>query len=260
MPISDIDGCPASHWAEVLAIIQESLADSRFKAEIVSSSSDTAIIHHTIVSNLYKNPIIVCDVSARNPNVMLELGMRLAFDKPVVIIKDDETPYSFDTSPIQHLPYPRDLRFTKIQQFKKELLKKVEATYAQFEKNGSFFLKDYPSYKASVIPEESVSLETVMGELRDVKSALSRFLSSSKQAPLNGFSAKRPVAGIVNVSVNKAAADKIVECLNNGGRNASVITDTGGEVILNVLGLPGENSRQVYNYVRALEEEIGFPI
>jgi hypothetical protein len=49
---------------------------------------------------------------------MLELGMRLAFDKPAVIVKDDKTDYSFDTSSIEHLAYPRDLRFSKIKSFK----------------------------------------------------------------------------------------------------------------------------------------------
>jgi hypothetical protein len=55
---------------------------------------------------------------AQNSNLMLELGMRLAFDKPAVIVKDDKTDYSFDTSSIEHLAYPRDLRFSKIKSFK----------------------------------------------------------------------------------------------------------------------------------------------
>jgi hypothetical protein len=60
---------------------------------------------------------------------MFELGMRLAFDKPTVIVKDDKTTYNFDTSPIEHVGYPRDLRFTKIVQLKEELAKKIVATY-----------------------------------------------------------------------------------------------------------------------------------
>jgi hypothetical protein len=61
---------------------------------------------------------VIGDVSCKNPNVMFELGMRLAFDKPTIIIKDDQTSYSFDISPIQNLEYPRDLRFNKIIDFK----------------------------------------------------------------------------------------------------------------------------------------------
>jgi len=32
---------------------------------------------------------------------MFELGLRLAFDKPAIIVKDDNTSYSFDTAPIE---------------------------------------------------------------------------------------------------------------------------------------------------------------
>ena len=74
-----------------------------------------------IIQNLYENPGLVCDVSGKNPNVMFELGLRLAFDKPTIIVKDNKTSYSFDTSAIEHLEYPRDLRFSKIVEFKKTL-------------------------------------------------------------------------------------------------------------------------------------------
>jgi hypothetical protein len=32
-----------------------------------------------------------------------DMGLRLAFDKPTIIIKDDKTSYAFDTPPIEHL-------------------------------------------------------------------------------------------------------------------------------------------------------------
>ncbi|MBL1267462.1 MAG: hypothetical protein COA87_006875 [Halomonas sp.] len=124
MPIAEIEGLDAEHWTEVKSILQEAITDAEFNGDLVSFSPDVAVIHKNIVRNLYDNPIVVCDVSAKNPNVMFELGMRLAFDKPTIIVKDDLTDYSFDTSPIEHLEYPRDLRFYKIQDFKKSLLRK----------------------------------------------------------------------------------------------------------------------------------------
>ena len=113
MPISSIDGCNEQRWSDVKDILTESVETAGFKANLVSYADDVGIIQKRIIQNLYENPIVVCDVSGKNPNVMFELGMRLAFDKPTIIIKDDKTSYSFDTSPIEHLEYPRDLRFTK---------------------------------------------------------------------------------------------------------------------------------------------------
>lgn len=129
MPISTIDNCTESHWQDVLDILTESIESAGFEANLVSNADDVGFIHKRIIQNLHDDPVIVCDVSGKNPNVMFELGMRLAFDKPTVIVKDDKTSYSFDTAAIEHLQYPRDLRFAKIIEFKEKLAHKIDATH-----------------------------------------------------------------------------------------------------------------------------------
>lgn len=129
MPISTIDACSEDHWRDVRLILSEAIEDAGFAPQLVSDADDVGIIQKRIIQNLYENPIVVCDVSAKNPNVMFELGMRLAFDRPTIIVKDDKTSYSFDTSPVEHLAYPRDLRFSKIVEFKESLSEKIKGTY-----------------------------------------------------------------------------------------------------------------------------------
>src|SRR4051794_24255330 len=90
MPISALDGCSEAHWADVLDILKTAIKSAGFRPDLVSRSDEVTIIHKTIITNLYDNPIVVCDVSGKNPNVMFELGIRLAFDKPTIIIKDDQ--------------------------------------------------------------------------------------------------------------------------------------------------------------------------
>ncbi|MDX0654689.1 hypothetical protein GOD34_28880 [Sinorhizobium medicae] len=107
MPISAIDGCDEDHWLQVRDILNDAISSAAYEPNLVSDADVIGVIQKRIVQNLYDHPIVVCDVSGKNPNIMLELGMRLAFDKPVVIVKDDQTSYSFDTAPIEHLPYPR---------------------------------------------------------------------------------------------------------------------------------------------------------
>lgn len=108
MPISAIDGLSEAHWADVLGMISEAASKAGFIANLVSNADDVGVIQKRIIQNLYDNAIVVCDVSGKNPNVMFELGMRLAFNKPTIIVKDDKTSYSFDTSPIEHVSYPRE--------------------------------------------------------------------------------------------------------------------------------------------------------
>jgi len=151
MPIASHPEYSKEHWKEVLNILVEAISETEFEARLVSDDVAIGLIHERIVNNIYNDDIVVCDVSSKNPNVMFELGLRLAFDKPTIIIKDENTGYSFDTGVIEHLNYPSSLRFNKIIDFKKELISKINATYkkSQSEKNFSPFLK---SFGKTIVP------------------------------------------------------------------------------------------------------------
>ena len=157
MPISAIDGCSTEHWVEVKSILTEaveSIREPQFIARLVSDADEVGVIQKRIVQNVYNSDILVCDVSGKNPNVMFELGMRLAFDKPVVIVKDDKTEYSFDTGIIEHLTYPRDLRFGRIVDFKASLSVKLGSTYAaSIKPDHSPFLKNFGSFHVASFSE-----------------------------------------------------------------------------------------------------------
>lgn len=180
MPISAIDGCSPEHWVEVKNIIceaVESITDPTFSVKLVSDADDVGVIQKRIVQNIYSSDILVCDVSGKNPNVMFELGMRLAFDKPTVIVKDDKTDYSFDTGIIEHVSYPRDLRFSRIVSFKSSLSEKVLATYRASQTNPehSTFLKNFGKFQVANLAEAVVPADRLVLEmLQDLQSEVSR--------------------------------------------------------------------------------------
>ncbi len=150
----------AQHWKDVFEILKDAIGDTGFDADLVSNDTAAGLIHERIVKNIYENEIVICDVSSKNPNVMFELGMRLAFDKPTIVVKDDTTDYSFDIGGIEHLQYPISLRFADIVQFKKTLFKKVIDTYKRSKEdiNYSPFLKTFGhQITPSTIPETNVS-------------------------------------------------------------------------------------------------------
>lgn len=177
MPISAIDGCSESHWSDVLDILSEAIEGAGFDPNLVSNADDAGIIHKRIIQNLYDNPIVVCDVSGKNPNVMFELGMRLAFDKPTIIVKDDKTSYSFDTSSIEHLEYPRDLRFAKVVEFKQKLADKIQATIERATKdlNYTTFLKHFGEFKVAKLDKKEITgQEFIIEELKSIKYGMRR--------------------------------------------------------------------------------------
>lgn len=178
MPISELDGCNELHWREVKNILYDAIRNAGFEAELVSEADDVGIIQKRIIQNIYENPIVVCDVSGKNPNVMFELGLRLAFDKPTIIVKDDKTNYSFDTSPIEHLTYPRDLRYSRIVEFKEKLSLKIKGTYEKSCSDATYttFLKNFGEFTSPKIDTKEISKEDfIIDELKQLKKELSSY-------------------------------------------------------------------------------------
>lgn len=188
MPISGTELYSAEHWTDVLVIIKDVILNAGFEPNLVSYADDIGIIQKRIIQNLYNNEIIVCDVSSKNPNVMFELGIRLAFDKPTIIIKDDHTDYTFDTSIIEHITYPRDLRFNKIVSFKENLNKKITGTFEKSKKDPKYstFLKSFGEYKVAHLEEKQISSDKyILKALEEIRNEITQIKRQSSTKDLN---------------------------------------------------------------------------
>lgn len=214
MPISKCDGCDPEHWKEVYSIICESVYESDFEPNLVSNGKDAGVIQKRIVQNLYNNPVVICDVSGKNPNVMFELGLRLAFDKPTIIIKDDKTDYSFDTSPIEHIEYPRDLRFSKIKTFKKDLSNKINNTFKEYTENPNYttFLKHFGEYKIQSLEQTSISSEKyIIDSLNTIKQRIEEINPKPRytnETLLKFFDVKEIDSRIIDTILQRFCAEK----------------------------------------------------
>jgi hypothetical protein len=256
MPIADTEGYPIGHWRNVHDIICEASTVAGFNANLVSSDDDVAVIQKRIVQNIYDNPIVVCDISARNANVMFELGMRLAFDKPTVIIKDERTPYSFDISSIEHIDYPSDLRYQSINTFKEKLAGKIKETYLKSVSDPEYttFLKHFGTFKVAQLDQKEVSeTEYLASEIKDIKSLLIslRTTTSSKPRVFNSATtySQQEVDNSVSIikngiasyaiktegfSISKLLTEKLVEKLQSSGFQVEHTILTGREIIIHL--------------------------
>jgi len=64
------------------------------------------VIHAKIIKNIEQSDLVLCDMSALNPNVFFELGIRTAVDKPACMVVDDITVnVPFDTSIVNYHTY-----------------------------------------------------------------------------------------------------------------------------------------------------------
>jgi hypothetical protein len=83
-------------FAEVLrSIITPAAKASQFTVK-TANRQGSDLIQSTIINDLIEADLVIADLTEHNPNVMFELGMRMAEDKPVVLIKANGTGPLFD--------------------------------------------------------------------------------------------------------------------------------------------------------------------
>jgi hypothetical protein len=126
MPISAIDDkYSEDHWSRVKLVLENAITDAGMVPQPVWENQANDVIQARILKNLYENELVVCDVSGRNANVMLELGMRLSTRKPTILVADGETPLPFDTSVIAHSFYQKDLEYNATKKFVADLTETI---------------------------------------------------------------------------------------------------------------------------------------
>jgi hypothetical protein len=117
-------------FEEVLnSLIIPAVTDAGFEVK-TANRQGTDIIHSTIINEVLHADMCVCDLSEHNPNVLFELGVRLAHEKPVALIHADGTQRVFDVDNILRvLAYKKQLWRTTVGQDLPELTAHIRATW-----------------------------------------------------------------------------------------------------------------------------------
>ncbi|NSD67996.1 hypothetical protein [Dorea longicatena] len=106
MPISDQGDYPKGHFQKVYEqIFVPAIEEAGYDAFRVDEDNMCTQIVEKIFKAIQECPMALCDLSNRNPNVLYELGIRQAYDKPVVLVQDDKTERIFDISGINTISY-----------------------------------------------------------------------------------------------------------------------------------------------------------
>ena len=87
---------PTGFFDEVFSsLIVPAAAEAGFNA-VTANKSGSDIIQATIVNDILNADIILADLTEHNPNVLFELGLAIAFEKKVALIRAKGTPKIFD--------------------------------------------------------------------------------------------------------------------------------------------------------------------
>lgn len=97
MPFSErTSNYPKGYFDEVLKhLITPAAVQAKFNAR-TAKKAGSEVIQSTIVNDLDSADLVIVDLTEHNPNVLFELGMRIAFNKPVCLIRATGTAPIFD--------------------------------------------------------------------------------------------------------------------------------------------------------------------
>ena len=191
MPIADCEGYEKGHFAHVYNdIIKPAIEKTEFIAIRADEVKETNLIHLDILKKLIDAPIAVCDLSTRNPNVLFELGIRQAFDKPVVLIQEKGTPKIFDIAPLRYLEYSKEMKYHEVLESQKNLQEAIEATKGVENDVGNInsIVKLMALSSSAVIPnldksnKEIMALDFLQAQMTDLKMMMEMVMQDGRRA------------------------------------------------------------------------------
>lgn len=177
MPIADTDGYPPGHFKHVYDnIVSPACEKAGYNAVRADDVKATNLIHLDILKKLIEAPVAICDLSSRNPNVLFELGIRQAFDRPVVLIQEIGTPKIFDIAPLRYLEYSKEMKYHDVLRSQGELSDSIEATVAADREAGNVnsIVKLLALSRSAQIPDikgdkEGLTLGVLRAEMQEMR-------------------------------------------------------------------------------------------
>jgi hypothetical protein len=92
----DEDRYTTGFFGEVLeSLFKPAITDAGLQVR-TAQRQGSDLIHSTIINELLRADLVLADLTEHNPNVLFELGMRIAENKPVVLVRATGTGRIFD--------------------------------------------------------------------------------------------------------------------------------------------------------------------
>lgn len=184
MPISNNTNYPDGHFDRVYKyLINPACELAGFKAIRADEVNNTNYIALDIIKRIINSDMAICDLSSQNPNVLYELGIRQAFNKPVTLIKDKVTKRIFDIQGFRDFEYDSNLRVDNIEREIESLSELIKNTYESqgSEINSLTTLLSLSPAKLQENKEISAESELILNAI----SSMERRILSMEKASIN---------------------------------------------------------------------------
>lgn len=166
----------AEHFHHVFTyLFAPALSQAGYDA-ISPLSVGSELIHAGIIQNLERCDLVLCDISNHNPNVFFELGIRTSLDKPMVLVKDnDTTTIPFDTGSINTFTYSSALGQWQLEREVPRLTEHIRQTVEKSEGKNAlwrFFGLTQRGQPAQVDNPLEAKIDLIMTEIDRLKNSV----------------------------------------------------------------------------------------
>lgn len=187
MPIADHSDYKAGHFKRVYEdIFAPACRAAGYRPVRADDVAQTNLIHLDILQKLLESPMAICDLSTRNPNVLFELGLRQAFDKPTILVQEVGTPQIFDINLFRYTQYRNGLDYRDVLADQKSIQKVLEETKQAVVEGKSInsiirllSIMNPASLQDSSKFEEKEYFQILMAELKGVKNTINTLNNSA---------------------------------------------------------------------------------
>lgn len=187
MPISDPEPYPLGHFKRVYQhVVKPACEGAGYKPMRADNVQATNHIVIDILRRILAADIAICDLSSKNPNVLYELGIRQAFNLPVVLIKDVRTERIFDIQGLRDIEYDENLRIDTVQ----AVVTALQATLintSKLDKGDVNSVIQLLGVKPPSLPSVEVSKDTslVLEAISDLAKRISRIEDQGSISEMN---------------------------------------------------------------------------
>ena len=121
---------PEGFFVELLNKLITPAANSAGFAVKTAEGQGSDVIQSTIIKQLLEAQLVIADLTDHNPNVLFELGIRIAKDLPVALIRADGTGRIFDVDNMMRVfPYSPKLWTSTIERDLPKLSEHIKAAW-----------------------------------------------------------------------------------------------------------------------------------
>ncbi|GAB5479775.1 MAG: hypothetical protein Marn2KO_32420 [Marinobacter nauticus] len=231
MPISDSENYETGHFKRVYDhIIKPACDKTGYEAVRADDVARSNYIVIDILRKILDSDLVICDLSDRNPNVLYELGIRQAFNKPTVLLKDSVTQKIFDIQGLRYTEYNQSLRVDSVNSDIDNLCQTIIDTENSDENDINSVIQLLGIKPAEISNQKEVSAETgvILSAINDLSIRISMIENREYITPLQNKNANKASSGSIkgidknSIRINEFAV-KIGEMLYIDEEEAGIL-------------------------------------